>query len=228
MKILIVDNEDDLVEVVSLTFRLQWPGVEVVSASNGQEALDQFLAEAPGVVILDIGIPELDGYEVCRQIRAVSDVPIIMLTVHDEELDKVRGLEAGADDYVTKPFGHLELLARVRAVLRRTRPSGSVDSGLLRVGDLAIDFARREVTRAGERVSLTPTEYSLLVQLARNADQIQTHDGLLRRVWGPEYVQERDYLKAYVKRLRQRIEADPAHPRHILTERGIGYRFSTR
>src|SRR6478672_11215026 len=152
MKILIADDEADLAEVVALTFRLQWPGVELVTAVDGQQALDRFFEESPEVVLLDVSMPGLDGYEVCRRLRAVSDVPIVMLTVRDDELDKVRGLEAGADDYVTKPFGHLELLARVRAVLRRGRPGGSDGGGLLRAGALALDFERREVTRHGERV----------------------------------------------------------------------------
>jgi DNA-binding response OmpR family regulator len=228
MKILIVDDEPDLLEVVGLTFRLQWPGAELITAADGRQGLERFFDESPDLVLLDVAMPGLSGYEVCRQIRAVSDVPIIMLSVKDDELDTVRGLEAGADDYVAKPFGHLELLARARAVLRRGGSVGSNGGGVLRTGELALDFERREVTRAGERVSLTPTEYNLLAQLARNADRVQAHDSLLRRVWGPDYEGERDYLKAYVKRLRQKLEADPASPRHILTERGIGYRFNTR
>jgi two-component system, OmpR family, KDP operon response regulator KdpE len=226
MKILIIDDDPDILEVVSLTFTMQWHDCEVVTASAGQLGLDKVEAEHPNAVLLDIGLPDMDGYEVCRQIRAFSDVPIIMLTARDSEIDKVRGLEIGADDYVTKPFSHLELLARVRAVLRRAAmplPTSSVPD--ISVGRLTINFGRRDVTIDGKPVRLTPTEYNLLYHLVRNSGQVLPHATLLAKVWGHEYTEEIDYLKVYIRRLREKIEQDPQNPRLILTERGVGYRF---
>jgi two-component system KDP operon response regulator KdpE len=227
MKILIADDEPDMLEVLAATFRMHWRDAEITLAQNGEKALDAFFSELPDMVLLDVSMPQLTGIEVCRRIRQVSDVPIIMITVKDEEMDKVRGLEAGADDYVTKPFGYLELLARVRAVRRRhlgEAPSGQ--SQPLEVGDLSFDFERREVRRSGEPVPLTPTEYSLLYHLARNAGHVLSHGVLLRRVWGEEYIDEVDYLKVYVRRLRKKLEESPESPRYILTERGVGYRLA--
>jgi two-component system KDP operon response regulator KdpE len=227
MKILIADDEPDLLEVLAATFRMHWRDAEIVLAQNGEMALDTFYSELPDLVLLDVSMPKLTGIEVCQRIRQVSDVPIIMITVKDEEMDKVRGLEAGADDYITKPFGYLELLARVRAVRRRhlgEAPSGQGQP--LQIGDLTFDFERREVLRLGEAVQLTPTEYSLIYQLARNAGHVLAHGTLLRRVWGEEYVDEVDYLKVYVRRLRKKLEELPQTPRYILTERGVGYRLA--
>jgi len=223
---LVVDDAPENRMLVSAL--LVQPGFDVAQAEDGEAAVKAASLNPLDLIVLDLGLPDIDGVEVCRRVREFSDAHVLMLTAQDTELDKVVGFEAGADDYVTKPFGHLELLARVRAVLRRGRPGGSDGGGLLRACALALDFERREVTRHGERVNLTPTEYNLLLQLARNADRVQPHDVLLRRVWGAEYAGERDYLKAYVKRLRQKLEDDPSHPRHILTERGLGYRFATR
>lgn len=226
MKILIVDDEPDVVEVVEMTFRMHWPDSTIYTASDGEEALSLFFEHQPGLMILDLSMPKMGGLEVCRRIRRVSNVPIIMLTVKDEEIDKVRGLEAGADDYVTKPFGHLELIARARAVLRRGSPlptaglEASYDDGYL-----SVDLGKSEVRVRGQKVMLTPTEYQLLVLLVRNPEQLLSHSLLLSRVWGPECVEDRDYLKAYVKRLRQKLERDPRSPTYIVTERGFGYRF---
>jgi two-component system KDP operon response regulator KdpE len=226
MKILIADDEPDVVEVVAMTFKMHWPDSTIYTASNGEEALALFFEHQPALTILDLSMPLLGGLEVCRRIRRVSNVPIIMLTVKDEEIDKVRGLEAGADDYVTKPFGHLELIARARAVLRRGSPmpaaglEASFDDGYL-----SVDFGKAEVRLRGQRVLLTPTEYQLLALLVRNPSQLLSHALLLSRVWGPECVEEREYLKAYVKRLRQKLEPDPRNPIYIHTERGFGYRF---
>ena len=226
MKILIADDEPDVVEVVAMTFKMYWPDSTIYTASNGDEALALFFEHQPALIILDLSMPTIGGLEVCRRIRRVSNVPIIMLTVKDEEIDKVRGLEAGADDYVTKPFGHLELIARARAVLRRSSPLPTPGTdATFDDGYLSVDFAKAEVRVRGQRVLLTPTEYQLLTLLVRNPSQLLPHDLLLSRVWGPECVEDREYLKAYIKRLRQKLEPDPRNPTYIHTERGFGYRF---
>ncbi len=227
MRILIADDEPDVVEVVAMTFKMHWSDCTIHTATNGEEALACFFEHQPGLVILDLSMPLLGGLEVCRRIRRVSNVPVIMLTVKDEEIDKVRGLEAGADDYVTKPFGHLELIARARAVLRRSASSVAPESGgSFDDGYLSLDFSRSEVRIRGDRVMLTPTEYQLLSLLVRNPGQLLSHVFLLSRVWGPDCTEDREYLKAYVKRLRQKLEPDPRNPSYILTERGFGYRFA--
>ena len=226
MKILVVDDAPDVIESVRLGFTLQWREVEVLGAEGGERGLDLVEQEKPDLVLLDVGLPDLDGYEVLRQIRAFSDVPVVMLTARDDTLDLVKGLELGADDYVTKPFNHLELLARVKAVLRRLdmpAPASRVPS--FRSGDLEMDFARQEVRLAGSRIELTPTEYKLLYHLVRNAGYVLPHGTLLAKVWGREYVDEVDYLRVYVRRLRDKLGDDPGHPRFIRTERGLGYRF---
>ena len=225
MKILIVDEEPDVVRLISVSFGMQQPNWEVVAASDGEEALAMLEREQPALVLLDVGLPDMSGFEVLQQIRFFSDVPVIMLTVHDDELSKVRGLELGADDYVTKPFSHLELLARVRAVLRRAQALPLAHEEPFVSGDLSVDFARREVTRRGEPVPLTTTEYHLLYHLVRNAGQVLTHETLLARVWGREYTDEINYLKVYISRLRAKLEDAPRNPQHILTERGVGYWF---
>jgi two-component system KDP operon response regulator KdpE len=225
MKILIVDDEPDVVKVIAMSFRMQQPAWEVISAQDGLEALEMLDRERPDVVLLDIGLPEMDGFEVLKSIRLYSDVPVIMLTVRDDELGKVQGLELGADDYVTKPFSHLELLARVRAVLRRAQSLPMVHDQPFASGDIQVDFARREVTVRDQPVALTGTEYRLLYHLVRNAGRIMTHEALLARVWGREYTDEISYLKSYVSRLRNKLEQDPHHPDYILTEYGVGYWF---
>ncbi len=226
LKIMVVDDDPDVVEAISLSFNLQWPGSTVVGLGTGRAALQRFSQENPDVILLDIGLPDIDGFEVCRKLREQSNVPILMITARGEEIDKVRGLELGADDYVTKPFGYLELSARIKAVLRRTALPTSSPAANFKAGSLQINFAAHEVRVRGEVVRLTPTEYKLLDQLTRNAGQVMLHDTLLQRVWGPEYKGEIDYLRIYIRRLRERIEADPQHPQMILTERGIGYRFN--
>jgi two-component system KDP operon response regulator KdpE len=226
MKILVIDDAPDVIESVRLGFTLQWREVEVLGADGGERGLDLIENEKPDLVLLDIGLPDLDGYEVLRQIRAFSDVPVVMLTARDDTLDLVKGLELGADDYVTKPFNHLELLARVKAVLRRLdMPAPADRAPSFRSGDLEMDFARQELRLAGERVDLTPTEYKLLYHLVRNAGYVLTHGTLLAKVWGREYVDEVDYLRVYVRRLRDKLRDDPDQPRYIRTERGLGYRF---
>jgi len=225
MKILIVDEEPDVRKLVAMSFRMHQPAWEVLGAEDGPQALEMIEREQPNVVLLDIGMPEMNGFEVLKAIRLFSDVPVIMLTVHDDELSKVQGLELGADDYVTKPFSHLELLARVRAVLRRAQALPLAHEQPFTSGDLRVDFARREVTIGGQVVPLTGTEYRLLYHLVRNAGQVMTHESLLARVWGREYTDEISYLKSYINRLRSKLERDPHHPQYILTEYGVGYWF---
>lgn len=227
MKILIVDDDRDLLEAVGLGLQLQWQGVDVVTATDGEEALRTFADEQPDVVLLDVGLPGLDGFDVLRRVREVSDTPVIMLTARGEELDKVRGLEIGADDYVTKPFSPLELLARIKAVLRRTDlapPARAMPSFVS--GELAVNFDSRSVTKRGQPIALTALEYRLLYQLVRGAGHVMPRDTLLARVWGDEYRDQSDYLKVYVSRLRGKLEDDPDQPRYIITERGVGYRFA--
>jgi two-component system, OmpR family, KDP operon response regulator KdpE len=226
VRILVVDDEPDVVESVRLVVTLQWREVEVLGAGTGDQALTLVEQERPDIVLLDIGLPDVDGFEVLREVRAFSDVPILMLTARDDPLDKVKGLELGADDYVTKPFNHLELLARIRAVLRRLdMPAPSSRAPSFRSGELEVDFARQEARLGGEPLDLTPTEYKLLYHLVRNAGHVLMHGTLLAKVWGREYVDEVDYLRVYVRRLRAKLGDDPEHPSYIRTERGLGYRF---
>ena len=225
MKILVVDDEPDVIKVIAMSFRMQQPAWEVLSAQDGLEALEMLDRERPDVVLLDVGLPEMNGFEVLKSIRLFSDVPVIMLTVRDDELGKVQGLELGADDYVTKPFSHLELLARVRAVLRRAQSLPVAHEDPFVSGDIQVDFARREASVRDQRIALTGTEYRLLYHLVRNAGQVMTHEALLARVWGREYTDELSYLKSYISRLRNKLEQDPHHPDYILTEYGVGYWF---
>ena len=226
MRILVVDDEPDVVESVRLGFTLQWREVEVLGAGTGEAALDIVERRAPDIVLLDVGLPDNDGFEVLRELRAFSDVPVVMLTARDDAMDKVKGLELGADDYVTKPFNHLELMARVKAVLRRNdMPAPASRAPSFVSGELEVDFARQEVRLRGERVELTPTEYKLLYHLVRNAGHVLQHGTLLAKVWGRDYIDEVDYIRVYIRRLREKLSDDPEHPRYIQTERRLGYRF---
>lgn len=225
MKILVVDDDPDVVEVVNLCFNLRWPDAEVSSAGNGESALEMVEREKPDFVLLDIVLPGMDGFQICQEIRQFSDVPIVMLSARDAEVDKVRGLEMGADDYITKPFSHLELLARVRAVVRRYQSQLPAVGETFESGGLRIDYASRTVTVNGNVVRLTPTEYSLLYHLSRNAGRVLPHQTLLAKVWGREYTDEIDYLKVYIRRLRQKLEGDPESIGEIVSERGVGYKF---
>jgi len=226
MRILVVDDEPDVVESVRLGFTLQWREVDVLGAGGGEAALDVVERDHPDIVLLDVGLPDVDGFEVLRRIREFSDVPVVMLTARDDAMDKVKGLELGADDYVTKPFNHLELMARVKAVLRRmAMPAPSSRAPSFRSGELEVDFAQQEARLRGERMDLTPTEYKLLYHLVRNAGHVLQHGTLLAKVWGREYVDEVDYIRVYVRRLRDKLGDDPDSPRYIRTERGLGYRF---
>jgi two-component system KDP operon response regulator KdpE len=226
MKILVIDDEPDVVESVRLGFELQWREVDVLEANDGDTALDLIEREHPDIVLLDVGLPGMDGFEVLRQIRDFSDVPVVMLTARDDPMDKVKGLELGADDYVTKPFNHLEVMARVKAVLRRLEmPAPANRTASFQSGELEVDFAKQEARLRGERLALTPTEYKLLYHLVRNAGHILEHQTLLAKVWGREYTDEVDYIRVYIRRLRDKLGDNPDSPRYIQTEFGVGYRF---
>jgi len=223
-RILVVD--DELTIIKFLRANLEARGYEVLAAVNGTEALRTFEMELPDLVILDIMMPEIDGFEVCRRLREWSQIPIIMLSARGDENDKVKCLDLGADDYITKPFGASELIARVRAVMRRTETSGSTPvQPSFSCGDLEINFAQRQVTVAGEEVKLTPTEYSLLQEFAANAGKVLTHTHLLGKVWGSEYREDTQYIHVFVRRLRAKLEPDPANPRYVMTVPGIGYQL---
>jgi DNA-binding response OmpR family regulator len=226
MRILLVDDEPDLLEVAATLFRLHWAQSEVFCAADGEEGLERFFEDQPDLLILDVAMPRMNGLEVLRKVRQVSTIPVILLTVKGSEVEKVRGLELGADDYITKPFSHLELLARVRAVLRRAEmiapteraPSFSCDA-------FRMNYECREVSVRGQIIALTPIEFDLLYVLVRNAGHVLPHATLLKQVWGEEHSGELDYLKVYIRRLRNKIEPNPATPYYILTERGLGYKF---
>jgi DNA-binding response OmpR family regulator len=222
--VLVVDDEPRMTRFIRMNLELE--GYRVTEAHNGLEALDKARTDLPDLVILDVMMPELDGFETLQMLREVSNVPVIMLTVRSDEEDKVRGLELGADDYVTKPFGARELASRVRAVLRRTQGPVTPEEAVLQIDDrLSVDFNRREVIVEGERIKLRPTEFRMLYHLIENAGWVVPHETLLAKVWGYEYREEIQYLRLYITYLRQKIEPDPSHPRYILTERGVGYRF---
>ena len=224
--ILVIDDERDVTRAVSLTINLQEPMWQVIAAHSGEQGLDLLEEHSPDVVLLDLQMPDLHGFDVLQRIRLFSDVPVIILTVRDDELDKVRGLQLGADDYVVKPFGHLELLARLHSVLRRAAGFvGSSEPPFL-LGDLQIDWDQHRVFLRGEPVRLTSTEYRLLEILARNAGRVIPNEVLLSRIWGADAVDETDYLKTYIHRLRAKLEDDPTQPRYLLTERGTGYWIS--
>ncbi len=226
MKILVVDDSPDVIEAVTVSFNLQWRDSEVIGASSGEEALDLVEQQLPDLVLLDIMMPTMDGYETLRQLREFSDVPVIMLTAKDTVLDKVKGLELGADDYITKPFDHLELLARVRALLRRMgMPQPVSRAPSFCSGRISVDFASQQVRVDDQVVPLTALEYKLLYHLVRNAGRVLRHETLLAKVWGREYVEETDYLRVYIRRLRRKLEEDPHHPRRILTVHGVGYKL---
>jgi len=223
-RILVVDDEERMVRFIRLN--LEHDGFQVIEAFRGAQALDRLRSGLPNLVLLDVMMPDIDGFEVLRMVREVSNVPVIMLTAKGEEEDRIRGLELGADDYITKPFSPRELVGRIKAVLRRTETATSSSPGVIEVDDrLRLDFDRREIWVDGKLVSLRPTEYRLLYHLVQNAGWVVTHDQLLAKVWGYEYRDEPHYVRLYINYLRQKLEEDPSNPKYILTERGVGYRF---
>jgi two-component system, OmpR family, KDP operon response regulator KdpE len=222
--VLVVDDEPETIKYLSANLRAR--GYKVFTASDGQDALKLVEQACLDLIILDITLPGLDGFQVCQTVRARSSVPVIMLSARGQEKDIVHALDLGADDYLTKPFGAGELMARVRAALRRSSPNGVIEQLPLVLPGLTIDFAARRGTVGDRCLSLTHTEFDLLAQLALNAGRVLTHRALLQAVWGPEYGDETEYLWTYIRRLRHSIEPDPHKPRYILTEPGVGYSFS--
>ncbi|RAX16955.1 response regulator [Pseudarthrobacter sp. AG30] len=222
--ILIVDDEPQLLR--ALQVNLEAEGYRVLTALDGTSALHHAEGGHPDVMVLDLGLPDINGVDVITRVRRTSSMPIIVLSARHGSVDKVRALDAGADDYVTKPFGLDELLARLRVAGRRSGNPETVDSGpAIDVGDFEVDLANRKVTRAGDPVRLTPREWAILELLARNPGRLITQQQMLRKVWGPGYENETHYLRVYMGQLRRKLEADPARPRHLLTEAGMGYRF---
>ncbi len=223
-RVLVVDDEPRMIHFIRLN--LEHDGYEVIEATSGTEALENLRDRLPDLILLDVMMPEMDGFETLQLLREISTVPVIMLTAKGEEEDRVRGLELGADDYITKPFSPREMVSRVRAVIRRTESPSAPSRGPIEVDDrLKIDFDRREIFVEDELVKLRPTEFKLLFHLVQNAGWVVPHDQLLAKVWGYEYRDETHYLRLYVNYLRKKLEANPSDPKYILTERGVGYRF---
>jgi len=226
IKVLVIEDNIEIQEAISLLFELHWPGANTVASDEGSKGVNMVESESPDIIILDLGLPDMDGLNVLKEIRKFSDTPIIILTVRKEEIDKIRGLELGADDYIVKPFSHMEFLARVRAVLRRSHVpelKGSEEPVVTK--NLSIDFVSRTVTKAGAQVKLTPTEFNLLQNLVRNEGKVLSHYYLLSKVWGEDYTDSSEYLKVYIQRLRDKLEIEPSDPKIIVSERGVGYKF---
>jgi DNA-binding response OmpR family regulator len=227
VKVLIADHERDVVDILTLTLSMHWQGCEIAAASNGEEAVSLYFSELPDLVIVDIGLPRMSGFEVCRRLRQISDVPILMLSSTGGEMDRVRGLELGADDYIGKPFSPLELVARARAVMRRSRLTPLASAARIVVDeDLTVDLENRRVEVRGEEVRLTPTEFRLLSHLVSNAGRILSHKTLLGKAWGRQYESAVQMLKVQIARLREKLGDSAQNPRYIFTERGAGYRFA--
>jgi len=225
IRILLVDDELSIQRAVGPLLKSR--GYEVESATSGAAALAAVAARPPDIVVLDLGLPDLDGTEVCARIRKTSEVPIIVLSARGSETDKVRALDLGADDYVTKPFGPEELLARIRVALRRVTGADAAQSGQVQAGDLTIDYDRRRVLKGDDEIRLTPKEFELLSLVAKNADRVLTHRAILKAIWGPNAVNQPEHLWALVAQLRKKIEPDPTNPRYLVSEPWVGYRFST-
>ena len=224
-RILLVDDEMPIQRAVAPLLRSRGYDVEVVS--TGIEALNAVHTRVPELIVLDLGLPDIEGTEVCRRIRTASAAPIIILSARGAEADKVAALDLGADDYVTKPFGPEELLARIRVALRRVFSTDESPAGRLQLGDLAIDYDRRRVIRSDEEIRLTPKEFDLLALLAHNPDRVLTHRTILKTIWGPHAVNQPEHLWVLMGQLRKKLEPDPAHPRYLLSEPWVGYRFAT-
>jgi len=223
-RVLVVDDEKQIRRMLKAA--LEGYGYDIGEAASGHEGLSQTSIFHPDLIILDLGLPDLDGIEVIQRLREWTQVPIIVLSAREHEDDKIKALDAGADDYVTKPFSMGELLARLRVALRRA--AKSEDEPILTFGELSVDLAHRNVTIRGEEVKLTPTEYEVLKYLAQQAGRVVTHRQLLRAIWGSNYQEESQYLRVYIGQLRRKIEADPSQPAYIITEPGVGYRLITR
>ncbi len=220
MKVLLIEDDKEIIDAISLAFQIRWPEAEVVSTRLGEKGVELVESEAPDIVILDLGLPDISGFEVLRQVRLFSRVPTIILTVRSDEADVVKGLEWGADDYITKPFRQLELLARVKALIRRQSPS---EEGPLVYGPLRLDATTGQLYYGEREIALTVTENHILSHLMRNAGHVVTHSSLAEAVWGDDYPGATDSLKVHIRRLREKIEADPSHPQLILTRTGVGY-----
>jgi two-component system KDP operon response regulator KdpE len=220
-RILVIDDESQMLKLLQVA--LSSHGYEVEGVPGGAQGLAKAAVYRPDLIILDLGLPDMDGLEVLNRLREWTGTPVIVLSAREQEKDKVLALDAGADDYLTKPFGMGELLARIRAALRHA--AGAADEPVLHFNDLVIDLARRRVTARGEEVKLTPTEYDLIKNLAIHAGKVLTHKQLLRACWGPSYEKDTHYLRVFIGQLRRKIEGDPARPRHIITEPGVGYRL---
>ena len=221
IRILIIDDEIQIRRLLRIA--LAGHGYEIAEAASGLEGLNEAAIYRPDLIILDLGLPDIDGLEVVRQLREWSKIPVIILSVKEQENDKIAALDAGADDYVTKPFGMGELLARIRAAIRHI--AGAGEEPVLTFGELIIDLAHRRVSVDGQEIKLSPIEYDLMKNLAVHAGKVLTHKYLLRTIWGPSYENDTHYLRVYIGQLRRKVEADPSHPRHIITEPGVGYRL---
>ncbi|MDP2920598.1 MAG: response regulator transcription factor [Dehalococcoidia bacterium] len=220
MKVLVIEDDKEIVDAISLAFQIRWPEAKVVSTRLGQKGVDLVETESPDIVIIDLGLPDINGFEVLRQIRRFSNVPTIILTVRSDEVDVVKGLEWGADDYITKPFRQLELLARVKSLIRRHTPS---EAELLTYGPLRLDPVTGQLHVGEKEIALTVTENHILSHLMRNAGHVVTHSALAESVWGDDYPGATDSLKVHISRLREKVEGDPSKPRFILTKTGVGY-----
>jgi two-component system response regulator VicR len=220
MKVLLIEDDREIVDAISLAFKIRWPEATLISTRLGQKGVELVEAESPDIVILDLGLPDINGFEVLQQIRLFSQVPTIILTVRSDEADIVKGLEWGADDYITKPFRQLEFLARVKALIRR---QGAAETEVLSYGPLRLDTTIGQLTYDGKDIPLTVTESHIMAHLMRNGGRAVTHSSLAEAVWGDDYPGAADSLKVHVRRLREKIEDDPSHPRLILTRTGVGY-----
>ena len=224
-RILIIDDEPNILGTLAPLLRAR--GYEAFTAMNARAAREAVDRDKPDLIVLDLGLPDIDGVDLCAEIRDAVNVPIVVLSARGAEGDKVRALDVGADDYVTKPFGPEELLARIRVALRRVGSEEAADSGVLQAGSLTIDYDRRRVIRDGTEIRLTPKEFELLSLLARNHDKVLTHRAILKSVWGPNAVEQPEHLWTLVAQLRKKLEPDPANPRFLLSEPWVGYRFVT-
>ncbi len=220
MKVLVIEDDKEIVDAISLAFQIRWPEARVVSTRLGQKGVELVESEAPDIVILDLGLPDINGFEVLRQIRRFSSVPTIILTVRSDESDVVKGLEWGADDYITKPFRQLELLARVKSLIRRHNPS---EEELLTWGNMRLDPITGQLHKGEKEIALTVTENHILTHLMKNGGRVVTHSNLAEAVWGDDYPGATDSLKVHIRRLREKVEEDPGKPRIILTKTGVGY-----